>query len=76
MSDQTVNPSEGGSYILDPKTGERTLVERGGSEPVADMAVAIAEPAAEPAPALASEPDQTDQTAGDAPAPTSKRRGA
>jgi hypothetical protein len=81
MSDQTVNPSEGGSYILDPVTGLRTLVERGGSEPVADLAAMIAEPAAEPAPTLSSaseadQTDQTDQTAGDAPAPTSKRRGA
>lgn len=75
MSDPIVNPSEGGSYILDPATGLRTLVERGGSEPAADVVAAIAEPAAEAAPA-ASPTTEPDQTAGDAPVTTSKRKGA
>jgi hypothetical protein len=38
---------KGGSYQLDPKTGQRTLVERGGQadvQPAADAAAANPEP--------------------------------
>lgn len=42
MSDQ--NDGLGGSYLLDPTTGQRTLVERTGSAPLCDVPTEIATP--------------------------------